>query len=316
MSDSYGDVTAEYLAIRKEAALISSGRALLWATGADTVDYLDSILSQDVVAIEEGAVARSLLLAPQGKLRALLWLLRGSHEVGLVVDAGGVEAVRQDLERFKLRTDVVIGEPLAVDEVWGPNSAKVVKGALGVETEGWWRSGDRTVVNAPVAGLDRFFVSSVSTEALVAAGAIAAGDLAATAVRIEAGEPVMGVDVDEGTIPQEADLTADWVSLTKGCYLGQELVARIESRGRVNRFLRGFAVSRNVIPPVGAAIEVDGGEVGSITSVGESLEFRSPIAMGMVRREVEPATMVELRWQGGSVHATVMELPLDDFAVA
>ena len=315
MTDTYGDVTAEYMAIRNEAAVVDIGRSLLWVTGPDAVEYLDGILSQDIAAMVAGSVARSLLLAPQGKLRALLWLLRGESEVGIVADAGGVSAARTDLERFRLRVAATIGEPAPLIEVWGPMSAEVVKAALGADPQGWWRSGTKTVVRAPVGGLDRYFISGVPTESLIEAGALPAGNLAVTAVRIEVGEPIMGVDVDESTIPQEAHLTADSVSFTKGCYLGQELVARIDSRGRVNRFLRGLAIERNLIPPVGASITVDGGEVGSVTSVGESLELRSPIAMGMVRHEVSPGQPVELRWDGGSVDATVEELPLDDFAM-
>ncbi|MFQ5948828.1 MAG: YgfZ/GcvT domain-containing protein, partial [Acidimicrobiia bacterium] len=147
------------------------------------------------------------------------------------------------------------------------------------------------------------------------AGARPAGSLAITAVRVEAGEPKMGVDVDERTIPQEAGLTDAAVAFDKGCFLGQELVARIDSRGRVNRHLRGIVIGESVLPPASAELVVEDKVVGTISSVAESLELRAPVALGLVRREVEPGDEVEVRWGGGSARAQVRRLPLDEFAV-
>jgi folate-binding protein YgfZ len=124
-----------------------------------------------------------------------------------------------------------------------------------------------------------------------------AGWLATTAARVEHLEPVFGIDVNEKTIPQETGLVDRAVSFTKGCYLGQELVARIDTRGRVNRHLRRIAITRNVVPPEGASILHDGTEVGSLTSVTENLT--SPIGMSLVRREVEPGNEVVVRWGDG-----------------
>lgn len=316
MADSYGDVTAEYLALRGDTGLVDGLRSMFWVNGADAVAYLDGILSQDLVAMEVGDVSRSLLLAPQGKLRALLWLLRSEDQVGIVVDQAAVEVARQDLERFRIRVDAEVGPPEPVLELWGPGSEGALVTALGEAPAGWHHLGEAVVARAPLGPLPRFFVSGVDRPTLVEAGAKPAGSLAATAIRIEAGEPIMGVDVDEATIPQEAGLTADAVSFAKGCYLGQELVARIDSRGRVNRSLRGLAIDRNVLPPPGAAITYRGRDVGRVSSVGESLELRVPVALGMVRREVDNGQQVEVSWRGGSAPATVAELPLDDFAPA
>jgi folate-binding Fe-S cluster repair protein YgfZ len=104
------------------------------------------------------------------------------------------------------------------------------------------------------------------------------------------------------------------VSFTKGCYVGQELVARIDSRGRVNRRLVGLTMTSNVVPPVGARVVLDGEERGSVSSVGESLTLRAPVAMAMVRREVEDGGTVHVEWDGGGVEAVVRPLPLDDFS--
>ena len=130
-------------------------------------------------------------------------------------------------------------------------------------------------------------------------------------VRIEAGIPVMGRELDEGTIPAEAGVVEQTVSFTKGCYTGQELVARIDSRGgNVPRRLRGVVVATNVLPPPGARVQVGDKDVGRLTSVGESLDRRAPVALAYVGRAVQPPADVTVAWDGGSAPARVETLPL------
>jgi folate-binding protein YgfZ len=308
---SHGDVTGEYLAARGGAGLAVGSHDLVWVTGGDAVSFLDGQLSQDVAAMAAGDVARSLLLEPRGKLRALLWVLRGDDRVGLVADAGVGGVVSEQLRRFRFRVDAEIApDDRRIAVLWG-SASKDVLAAADLAAEEGWTEADGVVVAAIGVGVPRFLVAGAVD--LEAAGARPIGALAETAVRIEAGEPVMGVDVDESTIPQETGLVPEAVSFTKGCYLGQELVARIDSRGRVNRHLRGVVVRDTVLPPSGAEIFVEADAVGRITSVGESLELRAPVALATVRREVEPGTEVEIRWPGGSATAEVRELPLDSF---
>jgi folate-binding protein YgfZ len=175
------------------------------------------------------------------------------------------------------------------------------------------RTEDLLVANIPLGGLARYLVVGVGREELERAGAPLVGSLATDAVRVEAGEPIMGRDLDEKTIPHESGLVPETVSFTKGCYLGQELVARIDSRGHVNRVLRGILVRTNVLPPEGAELISDEASVGRLTSVAESLTLRAPVGLALVRREVEPDSPVEIRWDDGSVPATVRRLPLSDF---
>ncbi len=314
--DTHGDVTGEYLALRTGCGLVTGAREIVWVRGTDAVSFLQSLLTQDLDALEPGAVRRSLLLSPQGKLRVPLWLLRGADEVGLVADAGYGEVAVDDLTRFKFRVKADIEPPEPLVELWGPGAGAVLAGAGLPAPDGWEATAGAIVARVPMGRLDRFLVHGGRREALVAAGAVPAGRLAADAVRIEAGEPVMGVDVDEKTIPQESGLVEDSVSFTKGCYLGQELVARIDSRGRVNRHLRGLVIRENVLPPLGAELTLDGKAVGTLTSLGESLELRAPVGLALVRREVEPGVAVPLRWEGGETVTEVRELPLDDFAVS
>jgi folate-binding protein YgfZ len=317
---SFGDVTGEYLALRREAAFLTDWHEIVWVRGPDAVRFLDGLVSQAVASIEAGDVARSLLLAPQGKLRAPHYLLRGEHEVGLVVDLAVAETAAADLRRFKIRVDVVIDrETQPVIDVWGPQAHDVatfvVGAAPGAST--WVRGEGETIAAGlpfPQVDLPRVVLVGVEPESLAAAGVARAGRLAADAVRIEAGEPIMGVDLDEGTIPQEGDVVVGAVDFAKGCYLGQELVARIDSRGHVNRHLRGVVVGTNVLPPLGAEIVAADKVVGVITSLAESLELRAPVALALVRREVEPGVAVSVRWQGGQVPARIADLPLDTFA--
>jgi folate-binding protein YgfZ len=116
--------------------------------------------------------------------------------------------------------------------------------------------------------------------------------------RIEQGIPVQPFDIDDKTIPQEAELEVDAVSFTKGCFLGQELVCRIDSRGHVNRFLRKIRDIEGEWPAVGAEIVVDGKVVGALTSVAAADVPTG--ALGYVRREVEPPAAVELRLASGA----------------
>jgi tRNA-modifying protein YgfZ len=147
----------------------------------------------------------------------------------------------------------------------------------------------------------------------VASGATPAGLMAFEAARVRAGVPRQGLDIDEKTIPQEAFLELDAVSFTKGCFLGQELVCRIDTRGHVNRLLRGLAIDPGTpagnatTPPAGAGIVVGDKEVGALTTVARSES--GVVALGYVRREVEVPAEVVVRWDGGEAKAVAAALP-------
>ena len=123
--------------------------------------------------------------------------------------------------------------------------------------------------------------------------------------RVMAGEPVFGLDVDEDTIPHETGLVAESVSFTKGCYLGQELVSRIETRGHVNRSLRRVTF-KDGLPPAGAAIDSGGLPVGFLGSVAASGEGAEAIAL--VRREAVPGGRVVVRWEASEAVGEILEI--------
>jgi tRNA-modifying protein YgfZ len=302
MRPSYGDVLAEYRAIRQVAATVDGSHDLVWVEGPGAVGFLQGIVTQDVESMAVGDVKRSFLLGPKGKLRALLWLLRGSERVGIVTDAGMGGQVVTDLEYYRIRVKAEIrSDDRPVWSLWGPEAPRF---AALTTADRWEDRAGVTIAPIPLPSLPRVLVAG-ELEGLALPRA---GELATTAIRVEEGEPVFGRDVDESTIPQETGLVPDAVSFTKGCYLGQELVARIDSRGRVNRNLRALAITRNVLPPEGAAVRLGDKDVGRATSVAESLG--SPVALALLRREVEPGDEVEVAWDGGSSPAVVRAVPV------
>lgn len=299
----HGDPTTEYLALRDGAGLVDPGWSAVRVHGPDAVSFLDGLLSQSLVP---GRSTRTFLLGPRGKLRALAWAIVSDEQVVLVTDEARRDVLRDDLARYRIRVKAeVVDDDRPVRLLVGPDADAVLGSAVPaggfVAGDGW------LAADASVAGRTRRLVVGEGPDL---SAATPVGDLAATALRIEVGEPVMDVDVDEGTIPQETGLVPEAVDFEKGCYLGQELVARIDSRGRVNRRLVGLRVGTNVLPPVGAAVVLDDGEVGVVTSVAESLDLRAPVGLAVVRREAEDGAAVVLRWEGGEVDAVVTALPM------
>ena len=292
--------TDHAVALRRGLGAFVLPRDVVRVSGPDAVSFLQGQLSQDVASTDVGGSALSFLLAPQGKVDAFLRLTRtADDEVVLDTDAGWGPAVVARLERFKLRVrcqlDALAWRCVAVR---GDDSS-----ALAAPGPGEWRVLPET---PGVPGFDL-----LGPDVHLPEGAVAVSADAYEALRIEAGVPRMGTELDESTIPAATGLVERSVSFTKGCYTGQELVARIDARGgNVPRRLRGVVVSSNVLPPPGAVVAAGDKEVGALTSVAESLERRAPVALAYVQRSVEPPAEVVVRWQGGEAPATVEALPL------
>lgn len=288
------DLDGDYWALRNDAGAVWLPRDFVSVQGPDTMAFLQGQLSQDVEKLEPGDSAWSLLLQPQGKVDAFLRVTRTAEDtVVLDTDAGWGDRVTERLNRFKLRVKCELA-PLD----W---RCLAVRGP---------RTRERTLgLAADWPGLEG--VDVVGDAVDVPAGIRLCDLQAYEAVRIEAGVPVMGREVDEKTIPAEVGIVDRAVSFTKGCFTGQELVARIDSRGgNVPRHLRGVVVGTNVVPPVGASVVVDGAAVGTLTSVAESRERRAPVGLAYVRRAVEPPADASVEWDGGAAPARVEPLPL------
>jgi folate-binding protein YgfZ len=248
--------------------------------------------------------------------------LRVGSEWWLDCEAGFGARLAASLERFRIRVAAEVGdrsEAWGLLEIRGAHAVARVAAAAEVDVPdapnahvAW---GDRCVVRAdwpdrPGADVVGPMASvHAAREALLDAGVVVLDSDAYEAARLEAGVARLGVDVDERTIPQEAFLERDAVSFTKGCFLGQELVCRIDTRGHVNRFLRRLSLSGARVPERGAEVIVDGATVGKVTSAGAVPGEPVALALAMVRREVVPPAEVLVRWPGGEVSATVEELP-------
>lgn len=297
------DLTADYLALRREVAAVELRRDVIAVRGEDSVTYLQGQMSADVAALAVGDHTWSLLLEPQGKVDAWLRVWRTAEdELVLDVDGGWGGATLARLNRFKLRVRADL-EPLSwrCIALRGPASAAVDTAGSGAELAAGvdWRG---------LPGVDLLGPSVTVPDGVHVADALALHN-----VRVEQGWPAMGRELDDTVIPAEAGqwLIDASVSFTKGCYTGQELVARVDSRGgNTPRRLRGVVITTNVLPPEGATIVHDGQDRGRLSSVGESLDLRAPVALALVHRSVEPPAEVTLRWDGGEVPARVVELPM------
>jgi len=303
MSDDSA-VGAGYTALREAAGTVDLARDVVRVAGPDALSFLQGQLSQDMNTIDLGGSAWSLLLAPQGKVVTLLRVTREADDSFLVdTDGGWGDAMVERLKRFKLRVKCDL-EPLAwrCVALRGPLAHEVASQGAGLAVGADWPG---------LPGVDLLGESPVAPP-----GVVACPGAAYEAVRIECGIPVMGRELDDRTIPAEAGVVDATVSFTKGCYTGQELVARIDSRGgNVPRRLRGLifddaAPADEAPPPAGAEVRTGDKQVGSLTSVARSIELGATVALAYVGRAVSPPADVDVIWEGGSARARVESLPL------
>ena len=272
-----------------EAVVDRSDRGFVLVTGADAFSFLQALVSADLDAVADGDAVHSLLLTPQGKLDVDFRLLRVGDDAWLDCEPGLAPQLVGSLNRFKIRVQADIvdrSDEFGMLSFIGTTTPEARAGVKPVPTP-WGHD-----VIGPVAALP------TPTHVV--------DPMAFEAWRIEEGIPVQPFDLDDSTIPQEAFLEQDAVSFTKGCFLGQELVCRIDSRGHVNRFLRRFTAIDGDWPTVGAEVVVDGKVVGSLTSVAPG-ELPTG-ALGYVRREIDPPSAVDLRWDGGTATAAIQPI--------
>lgn len=286
--------------MRDSAVVIPGLTGVIWVVGPDAITFVDGLVSQNVVAMSPGETRPGLLLAPNGKLRAPLQILRGESRLGLACDAGRIEVVYDDLKRFKIRVDVSIDiEVQPIWDVWGVDAQSLFTSSA---AHGRWIAEEPVVFDRPFARSDLPRIVVIGDQPPFEP--VTPGEVHAT--RIEVGEPIMGVDLTDKTIPQEGVDVAATVDFAKGCYLGQELVARIDSRGHVNQRLVGVVFAGRDLPEPQTQILFQAEPVGVLTSVGWSAVLDSPVALGMVRVAVQSEAIVEV----GDAVGTVTDLPL------
>jgi folate-binding protein YgfZ len=293
-----------------------SERGKLALTGSDAGSFLQGQVSNDVEGLGPGEGCYAAFLTPKGKMLGDLRVLRSEDELLLDTERGTLQELFNMIRRFSIGYDVALHKRTLESgllSLVGPSSDEVagVAGSLPaaehthltVSVGGVSARAIRTDV-----GVDLLCASEATDalrEALLAAGAEAVGEDAFECLRIERGRPRYGIDLDDSVIPQEAGINSRAVSFTKGCYVGQETVARLYYRGKPNRHLRGLRLP--ALPDPGAQLSgPEGRVVGRVTSVAESPQL-GPIALGFVRREVEPGSVVLVGPDG--LEAEVVELP-------
>jgi folate-binding protein YgfZ len=291
-----GDVARELAAVRAGAGLFRlPGRGVLAVGGADRVRWLDGMISADVKSLAPGGGAPGLLLTRQGRVVADLHVLARADELWLELEAAALPGVMAQLARFIVADDVTLTDrsaDLARLALEGPRAAELV-GAAGLAPHAWREValGGAHVIAAAwgftgLPGVQLFAPAGASeavAAALVAAGASPASADALECLRIAAGVPWLGRELDESVLPAEARLEAA-ISTTKGCYTGQEVVTRMRSRGRVGHLLVGLRFEGETLPARGAAIEGEAGPIGQVTSAVRSPEAGA-IGLGYVRAE-------------------------------
>ena len=308
----FGDPKAEYHAIVNETAIADvSDRTLIALTGTDRHSFLHNLCTNEIRSRQAGSGCEAFLCSAQGRI--LFYVNVIAKEDALLLDtvAGQNEPLIAHLDRYLIREDVQLADRTAECGallVAGPESessvARLVAGTLPdkpLEIRDL-QFGRRRMSFARVAWTSQrgFLLICASDEtpelwqALVDAGAAPCGEEAMQVARIEAGIPLPGLDVTETNLPQEVGRDSETISFTKGCYLGQETVARIDALGHVNRLLAGVRFGGTEVPPGGTELRADDKTVGTVTSAAFSYALDSPLALAYVRRErSEPGTALE-----------------------
>jgi folate-binding protein YgfZ len=296
-----------YAAMTEGVALVDrseSGKLAL--TGAEAKAFLDGQVSNEIEALEPGTGCYAALLTPKGKMLADLRVLDTGEELLLLCERSALQALFDALRRFNIGFDAELHKrtlQLGLLSLIGPRTP--LEGLSPESREHDNVRSDLGLLVRTDVGVD-VICDSEDTErvkaALIEGGAVEIDEATAEVLRVEHGRPRYGVDLDDSVIPQEAGLNERAVSFTKGCYVGQETVARLHWRGKPNRHLRGLRLGEQVQP--GTELRLGEREVGRITSVAASPRLGT-VGLALVRREAQPGDVLD----AGGVSAEVVELP-------
>ncbi len=306
----------EFTAITRACGLLDrSERGKLALSGRDAKSFLQGQVSNDIEGLTPGMGCYAAFLTPKGKMLGDLRVLDTGDELLLDTERIALQELFNMIRRFSVGYDVELQKrtlergllsligPTAAEPLGTARPAQTEHAHASVHLHGFGVRAIRTDV-----GVD-LLCDSADTARLAAAlgqaGAVPVSLEAAECLRIERGRPRYGVDLDDSVIPQEAGLNDRAVSFTKGCYVGQETVARLFYRGKPNRQLRGLSCSAPLSG--GETLSFEGRVVGRAASAAVSPRF-GPIALALVRREAAPNSVVSIDGDG-AITATVLELP-------
>ena len=287
-------IDAGYALLRTGSPAVARGRAaLVWVEGPDAASFLHGLLSNEVEGLGAGDTGHALFLDAKGHIQVDLRVRRDADDAFTLVTAPALgELLRELLERYHFSEDL---------ELLGPEEADLLS-----------VSGVPAAASLPaqflMPGRVPGTLDLVVDDAAAAIAALGVDEVPAQALemaRVAAGVPTVGVDTGPSTLVQEVGLQDGAVSFDKGCYLGQETVARVRYRGRVTRELRGLALGAAGVAP-GATVSVEGREVGRVTSVVVTPDLGA-IGLAVLRNEVAPDATVDV--EGAAEPARVVRLP-------
>ncbi len=300
-------VASDYELLTERAGLVDrSARGKLMLTGGEAAEFLQGQVTNDIESLGPGEGCYAAFLTHKGKMRGDLRVLRGEDWIWIDTEPAVLAPLARTVQMYSIGRDVrftdVTGER-AILSLVGPGA----RAALEVQPPAREHAvveGELGLYVATDLGVDVICPAEDAAGARAALGVEEVSEDAAECLRIESGRPRYGLDVDADTIPQEAGLNERAVSFTKGCYVGQETVARLHYKGKPNRHLRGLRLDE----PAAHGDPVHLGEraVGTVGSACVSPRH-GPIALALLRREAAPGTIVSVG--AGAVSAEVVELP-------
>jgi folate-binding protein YgfZ len=328
---SEANQTTEYSAVRDGGAgmIDLSSRGRLLVSGSEAVMFLNGLITNDMKTLAVNSWMPAVFPNVQGRLIAAVRIIH--RQDGFLIDTESVslETVAKLLERFTLAGDFRVTDltsETVMLSIQGQNAAQVIRQAFGktaatvaraqVITSQLAHDGEATIMRATHTGEDGFdlFVSAsqveILRESLTGAGGQPIGSDTAETLRLEAGIPRFGIDMDETKVVTETNLD-DAVSFTKGCYIGQEIIARIKYRGHVAKKLTGVVLELDATLEGGAKIlSVDDKEIGSVTASTVSPRLERTIALAYVKYDyLEPGTKVKIISSDREYPGAVAELP-------
>jgi folate-binding protein YgfZ len=310
--DATIELDGQYRELREGAGWLQRERSTLAFRGPDAAELLQGQLTNDVEALEPGQGCYAALLDRKGHLQADMRVLRvGAEELWLDFEPEGAVAVRAHFRLYSLGSNATIDElGLATISVIGPGASSII-GAPPLAGEHAHAqlelAGARVRAAATDLGIDVLLPAADAdgvAAVLEGAGAGEVAEEAAEIIRVESGRPRLGREMDAGVMPAEAGIEGRAISFTKGCYIGQETVARLHYKGRPNRHLRGLKLEAHAA--AGDTVLFGEREVGRVGTAVLSPAL-GPIALAILRREAEPGERVSAGAAG--VGAEVIELP-------
>jgi folate-binding protein YgfZ len=319
------DFFAQHAALSRGVGFaLLSGRSIIAVTGSDRATFLHGFCTNSVKALMPGQGCEAFITSPQGKTLGHGLIFCELNQLVIDTAPGQAKTLIEHFNRFVLSEDVTFSDRSAelVDLlIAGPDSPTLMTNVCGARPpNGLLEHGAATIVGLEVivrrvayAGSECFCLQIASADvsalmnALAESGAVRCDEAAVEAARLEAGFPLFGRDITPDNLPQEIGRDAQAISFTKGCYLGQETIARIDALGHVNQRLVGLRFSNLQVPPSGTAVSFGGKLVGRVTSAAWSPILNAPLALAYLRSGQSKAG-ISLETEAGA--AEVVALPV------